>query len=94
MLAAIFASAFNIASMTVLQLSVPDHLRGRVMGVHSMGFSLMPLGALLLGALAERVGASSAVWIACAVYLAAIVLVQARQPIVRDLDGQALGEVR
>lgn len=94
MLAAIFASAFNISSMTVLQLSVPDHLRGRVMGVHSMGFSLMPLGALLLGALAERVGASAAVWTACAVYLAAIALVQVRQPIVRDLDGQALGEVR
>jgi len=92
--AAIFASAFNITSMTVLQLSVPDRLRGRVMGIHSMGFSLMPLGALLLGALAERLGASAAVWIACAIYLAAIGFVHARQPIIRDLDGQALGELR
>jgi predicted MFS family arabinose efflux permease len=92
--AAIFASAFNISSMTVLQLSVPDRLRGRVMGIHSMGFSLMPLGALLLGALAERLGASAAVWITCAIYLAAIGFVHARQPIIRDLDGQALGELR
>jgi len=92
--AAIFASAFNITSMTVLQLSVPDRLRGRVMGIHSMGFSLMPLGALLLGALAERLGASAAVWITCAIYVAAIGFVSFRQPIIRDLDGQALGELR
>jgi predicted MFS family arabinose efflux permease len=93
LLGAIFASVFNIASMTVLQLSVPDRLRGRVMGIHSMSFSLMPLGALFLGALAERLGASWAVWIACSIYLAGIAFVGMRQPIIRDLDGQALGEV-
>jgi len=94
LLGAVFASAFNISSMTVLQLSVPDRLRGRVMGIHSMGFSLMPLGALLLGALAERVGAAAAVWLACAVYLAGILVIGVRQPIVRNLNGQALGAVR
>jgi len=94
LLGAVFASAFNISSMTVLQLSVPDRLRGRVMGIHSMGFSLMPLGALLLGALAERLGAAAAVWLACAVYLAGILVIGVRQPIVRKLNGQALGAVR
>jgi MFS family permease len=92
-LAAIFASGFGISSMTVLQLSVPDHLRGRVMGIHSMGFSLLAAGALLLGALAERLGASTAVWLSCGVYLVGIVYVSVRHRIVRDLDGRTLHEV-
>ena len=79
--------------MTVLQLSVPDRLRGRVMGIHSMGFSLMAAGALLLGALAERLGAAPAVWLACTVYLAGILFVGLRQPVIRNLNGQALGGV-
>jgi predicted MFS family arabinose efflux permease len=91
LLAAVFASGFNITSMTVLQLSVPDRLRGRVMGIHSMGFSLMAAGALLLGALAERLGAAPAVWLSCAIYLAGIAFVALRQPIVRNLNGQTLG---
>ena len=94
LLGAIFAAGFNITSMTVLQLSVPDRLRGRVMGIHSMGFSLMAAGALLLGALAERVGAAPAVWLSCSVYLAAITFAAVRQSVVRDLNGQTLGGMR
>ena len=50
------ASAFMIISMTVLQLKVPDALRGRVMGIHTIGYSLVPLGGLFLGGLADTVG--------------------------------------
>jgi MFS family permease len=89
---ALFASVFMISSMTVLQLSVPDRLRGRVMGIHSMGFSLMPLGGLLLGALAESLGAAPAVWVGCAVYLAVVVLIAARKPLIRGLNGQEISE--
>jgi len=73
--------------------SVKARLRGRVMGIHSMGFSLMPLGALLLGALAENLGAAPAVWLACGLYLVGIMLVGVRKPIIRRLNGQLLGEV-
>jgi len=90
LLVAVCASGFNISSMTVLQLSVPDRLRGRVMGVHSMSFSLMPLGGLFLGALAERLGASAAVMVACGLYLAGIAFVAARAPMIRRLDGSQL----
>jgi MFS family permease len=91
--AALFASVFMISSMTVLQLSVPDRLRGRVMGIHTMGFSLMPLGGLLLGALAERLGAAPAVWIGCAVYLAVVALIAVRKPLIRgQLNGQEISE--
>jgi MFS family permease len=37
---------------------VPDHLRGRVMALYSMMFmGMAPLGALLGGSLADRLGA-------------------------------------
>ena len=46
------------ASNTLIQAMVPDRLRGRVMAVYSMMFmGMAPFGALLAGALAERVGA-------------------------------------
>jgi MFS family permease len=46
------------SSNTLIQAMVPDHLRGRVMAVYSMMFmGMAPLGALLGGALADRLGA-------------------------------------
>jgi MFS family permease len=45
-------------SNTLIQVMVPDALRGRVMAVYSMMFmGMAPIGALLGGALAERFGA-------------------------------------
>jgi MFS family permease len=45
-----------------LQENVPDHLRGRVMAVFTlMWMGLQPLGGLIGGALAERVGSATAV---------------------------------
>ena len=49
-------------SNTLIQSMVPDALRGRVMAVYSMMFmGMAPFGALLGGALADRVGAPIAV---------------------------------
>ena len=46
------------SSNTLIQVMVPDSLRGRVMAVYSMMFmGMAPIGALLGGALAERLGA-------------------------------------
>ncbi len=45
-------------SNTLIQVMVPDALRGRVMAVYSMMFmGMAPIGALLGGAVAERLGA-------------------------------------
>ncbi|MCG3150692.1 MAG: Enterobactin exporter EntS [Verrucomicrobiae bacterium] len=47
---------------TLVQLSVPDALRGRVMGVYTMAFlGVAPFGALLLGAAANLWGAPLAI---------------------------------
>ena len=50
------------SSNTLIQAMVPDHLRGRVMSVYSMMFmGMAPFGALLGGAVADRLGAPLAV---------------------------------
>src|SRR5262249_56187426 len=46
------------ASNTLVQTMSPDNLRGRVMSVYSMMFmGMAPIGSLLAGALAQRLGA-------------------------------------
>jgi MFS family permease len=46
------------SSNTLIQVMVPDALRGRVMAVYSMMFmGLAPLGSLMGGALSDRIGA-------------------------------------
>lgn len=87
---AMFASVFMISSSTVLQLAVPEELRGRVMGIHTIGFSLIPLGGLFLGALAESAGAPTAVLIGAGVYLLCVVSVATLARDVRELDGTIL----
>jgi MFS family permease len=50
------------SSNTLIQVMVPDALRGRAMAVYSMMFmGMAPLGALLGGALSDRLGAPATV---------------------------------
>jgi hypothetical protein len=45
-----------------MQLSAPDHLRGRVMSLYILLFvGTTPLGSFLLGQAAERLGVQSAI---------------------------------
>jgi MFS family permease len=55
-----------------IQLAVPDGLRGRVMSVYTTVFSAsMPIGGLLMGVLASRLGILEAIAIGGALSLAA-----------------------
>ncbi len=83
-----------ISSMAVLQLVVPDQLRGRVMGIHAIGYSLIPLGGLFLGALAEAVGPARAVLVGCCVFGFAIAGVAMASATVRGLDGRLIGHTQ
>jgi predicted MFS family arabinose efflux permease len=52
----------NALTNTLLQTSVPDHLRGRIMGFYSFVFvGMAPFGAFLIGLAAEHFGAPVAV---------------------------------
>ena len=52
-----------ISIQSTLQVLVPDQMRGRVMGFYGMTWSIMPLGGLQAGALANvgMVGAHGAI---------------------------------
>jgi predicted MFS family arabinose efflux permease len=86
---ALCSSVFLITSMTVLQLNVPDELRGRVMGIHGITFSLIALGGLFSGALAAQLGLAAAVTVGSAIILLAVVWVTATQTELRRLDGSS-----
>jgi MFS family permease len=56
------AGQFYITAInTVLQLNLPERLRGRVMGVYGLTWDLMPVGGTLAGTIAEFAGAPVAV---------------------------------
>lgn len=57
----IFASTFNTVNNTVIQVLIPDEVRGRVMSLLMMTFGLTPLGTLPVSAAAEAWGAPVAV---------------------------------
>jgi MFS family permease len=87
-LVSMFNSTYLISSMTVLQMRVPDELRGRVMGIHGITFSLIPLGALFSGTLASVFTAPIAVAVGASIVLLAVLSVTAMQREIRSLKGE------
>jgi predicted MFS family arabinose efflux permease len=85
-----FASTAN----TSLQLSAPDHLRGRVMSLYMLLIAgSTPLGGFLTGLMAENLGVSTAVAVnasICLLGLAAGILYYASH---RDAIGRVAGAV-
>ena len=72
------------ASNTLIQAMVPDHLRGRVMAVYSMMFmGMAPFGALLGGAVADRMGAPIAVSMGAVACVGGAILFGMRLPNLR-----------
>jgi MFS family permease len=79
------------ASNTLLQLLVPDALRGRVMSLYSMMFmGMAPLGALLAGALAGLIGAPATVACGGVLCMLAALWFRRRLPDIREA-ARALG---
>lgn len=48
-----FSTIYTAAIVSSIQLMVPDHMRGRILGFYSMTTGLEPLGGLLAGGLAS-----------------------------------------
>jgi MFS family permease len=88
LLMSLFNSVYLISSMTVLQLRVPDALRGRVMGIHGITFSLIPLGALFGGSVASAASAPMAVAVGASIVMLAVLSVTATQSEIRNLNGE------
>jgi len=72
------------SSNTLIQAMVPDHLRGRVMSVYAMMFmGMAPIGALLGGALADRLGAPVTVSLGAVACLGGAAIFGMRLPKIR-----------
>lgn len=87
-LIALFCSAFLIISMTVLQLQVPDELRGRVMAIHGITFSLIALGGIFSGGIATLLNSlPAAIAVGATIILLAVFWMAFTQAEIRQLDG-------
>jgi MFS family permease len=72
------------SSNTLIQSMVPDRLRGRVMSVYSMMFmGMAPIGSLLAGAVASRLGAPATVMAGGIVCMTAAGVFRLRWPGIR-----------
>ena len=76
-----FTNTFYLTQVsTHLQETVPDHLRGRVLGIYSLCWNLLPLGGLIAGVLAAAVDARFAILFGGAmVALNALLLLMSRR---------------
>lgn len=77
--------AYMTTTNTMLQMIVPDALRGRVMSIYALDRGLMPLGALMAGVSAHWIGAPATVSYMGLVVILMAVLVAWRAPIIRGL---------
>ena len=83
---------FFVVAMTVLQLRVPERIRGRVMGVYTITFSFIPLGAVMGGVFATAYDERIAVVIGASILAGIFLIVGLSQPIIRNLDGTKISE--
>ena len=76
----------NLANAMV-QSQVPDALRGRVMSIYSLVFfGAMPLGALWVGGIAERIGEPRAVMVNAVVLLVLAAAMRLAAPWLREIE--------
>jgi MFS family permease len=76
----------------LLQTLVPDELRGRVMGLYGMLWSIMPLGAAVLNSIANFTGAPIALAAGASVALVIWVLIGVRNKELREAGRPELRE--
>ena len=84
---------FFVVAMTVLQLRVPEHMRGRVMGIYTITFSFIPLGGVMGGVIASIYDERIAVALGAVILASIFLLVGITQPVIRNLDGTNLEKV-
>jgi len=85
-IAGFFQMFFLASTATMLQLLVPDELRGRVMSLYMLDRGFMPAGALFAGTAAHFIGAPMAVAAMGAIVILLTSVVAWRIPAIRTLE--------
>ena len=81
-----FQMFFLASTATMLQLIVPDQLRGRVLSLYMLDRGFMPLGALFAGTSAHFIGAPSTVATMGGIVILLTLFVAWRIPSIRTLE--------
>ncbi len=81
-----FQMFFLASTATMLQMIVPDELRGRVLSLYMLDRGFMPLGALFAGTCAHFIGAPATVALMGAIVIVLTTLVAWRIPAIRKLE--------
>ena len=85
-IAGFFQMFFLASTATMLQLLVPDELRGRVMSLYMLDRGFMPAGALFAGTSAHFIGAPMTVATMGAIVILLTLVVAWRIPAIRTLE--------
>jgi MFS family permease len=83
-LAGFFEMIYLTTNNTLLQLSIPDKLRGRVTSVMSLRSGLMPVGAFIAGIGADFVGPRTMTLIFSGIIATIAAIVYVASPVVRE----------
>jgi MFS transporter, DHA1 family, staphyloferrin A biosynthesis exporter len=75
-----FSVTYTTQDQTLLQVTAPRHIRGRVMSIFLLNRGLVPMGAALVGTLASHFGAANGIRIMSASGLAIVALVVLTNP--------------
>ena len=82
----LFNQIYLTSINTILQLNLPNDLRGRVLGLFGLTWDLMPLGGAIAGAVAEYAGAPTAVALGGLLVTLMAFYGMARLPTVREIE--------
>ena len=82
----LFNQIYLTSINTILQLNLPNDLRGRVLGLFGLTWDLMPLGGAISGTVAEYAGAPTAVALGGFLVAALGLYGLARLPAVRGIE--------
>jgi MFS transporter, DHA1 family, staphyloferrin A biosynthesis exporter len=92
-LAGFFEMIFITTNSTLLQLSIPDSVRGRVMGIASLRSGLMPVGAFVAGIGADLIGPRPMTLIFSGLLIAITLIIFLTSPLIRNYRlSQALAD--
>ena len=73
-------SGFATMQGVLVMVSTDDEMRGRALGLVSMGIGVVPFAMLLLGSVAQSLGPSAAVMISASIGLSAMAIWNLRRP--------------
>ncbi len=93
-LAGLFEMVYITTNQTLIQLSIPDELQGRVMGIVSLKSGLMPVGAFIAGIGADLIGPRAMTLIFSGILGTIAVGIYFASPLVREYRlGQAISDL-